>query len=97
MKSELSLKERLYRYLLKQHGFVASGDLQRIVAERTTYSPQNVGRRLRELVESGDLVVKYIKGHAWYKANETEDLKTEAARKVAFFNAYQPQSLKTSL
>ena len=97
MKSELSLKERLYRYLLKQHGFVASGDLQRIVAERTTYSPQNVGRRLRELVESGELEVSYRKGHAWYQAKTREDPKTEAARKVAFFNAYQSQSLKTSL
>jgi hypothetical protein len=35
------------------NGSIASGDLQRIVAEKTSYGPQNVGRRLRELAEKG--------------------------------------------
>lgn len=63
------LRERLLAYFLKQHGtWISSGELQRIVAEHTTYSPQNVGRRLRELAEDSKLEVKYIKGHAWYRA-----------------------------
>ncbi len=63
-----SLKERLLSYLNKQpHIWVASGDIQRLVASKTSYSPQNVGRRLRELVEEKKIEVDYRKGHAWYK------------------------------
>ena len=53
--TQLSLKDRL-ACLLREHfqgRFVASGDLQRIVA-KTDYRPQNVGRRLRELANEGD-------------------------------------------
>ena len=66
-----SLRDRLYDYLLRSHGFIASGDLQRVVSESTSYSPQNVGRRLRELTEDGLLEVQYRKGHAWYRAIST--------------------------
>jgi hypothetical protein len=33
-------------------------------------SPQNIGRRLRELVNEGKLVVDYWKNHAYYAAKE---------------------------
>ncbi len=67
-----SLKSRLLRYIVAQPDFIASGELQRIVAEKTTYTPQNVGRRLRELTEEGAIAVEYRKGHAWYgKPRET--------------------------
>ena len=69
------LKQRLLDYLRRQNGSsVASGELQRLVASRTTYSPQNVGRRLRELENEGKVKVTYIKGHAHYEAVKIEPL-----------------------
>ena len=68
---KVSLKERLVNYLMKYHindGFIPSGELQRIVAQKTSYTPRTTCRRLEELVVEGKLEVKYIKGHAWYKA-----------------------------
>jgi hypothetical protein len=70
---ELSLKDRLYRYLLKTHGYVAKGEIQRIVAEHTSYTSENAGRRLRELENEGKVEVTYKKGHAHYKALPTTD------------------------
>lgn len=63
-----SLKERIVKYLAKRDYFVASGDIQRLAMENGFYSPQNSGRRLRELCEEGKLLVEYRKGHAYYKA-----------------------------
>src|SRR3954452_17461801 len=64
-----SLKERLAAYLKKHHSqsWLASGDLQRIVAGATKYTPQNVGRRLRELENDAVIEVRYVKGHAHYR------------------------------
>ena len=46
----LSLKDRLQRYLERNAGvWFTSGDIQRRVVEKTAYTPQNIGRRLREL------------------------------------------------
>lgn len=63
-KENMSLKERSEKYLRNQHGRIASGDLQRIVAGKTSYGPQNVGRRLRELAAEGKLDVMYVRNHA---------------------------------
>lgn len=68
--TELSLKQRLLRYLQNNHGFIASGEIQRIATEKTTYTPSNVSRRLRELENEGEIEVTYRKGHAWYRANK---------------------------
>jgi DNA-binding transcriptional ArsR family regulator len=63
-----SLSDRLVAYFLKHHSlWIAKGDLQRLVAEYTSYTPENVGRRLRELVEAGKLEVEYRRGHAFYR------------------------------
>lgn len=62
-----SLKNRIYAYLQKRDYFVASGDIQRLAMDNGFYSPQNAGRRLRELHQEGLLSVEYRKGHAWYK------------------------------
>lgn len=65
---KLSLKDRLVVYMGKRHSeWVSSGFLQRIVAQSTSYTPQNVGRRLRELQNDSVLEVKYVRGHAWYR------------------------------
>jgi len=68
--TELSLRDRLARYLRNNHGWISSGQLQRLVAEKTSYSPQNVGRRLRELAADGILEVQYRRNHAWYRCKE---------------------------
>jgi hypothetical protein len=60
----MSLGERLERYLRNHHARIASGDLHRIVAEKNSYSPQNVGRRLRELAEQRKMKVMYVRDHA---------------------------------
>lgn len=62
----LSLRNRLLKYLLNHHGWIASGELQRIVVLHTDYTPRTAVRRLEELAEEGKLDVKYIKGHAYY-------------------------------
>ena len=64
----MTLKDRLIRYLKNNPQWHASGDLQRLVSEHTTYSPQNTGRRLRELVQEAKAEVEYKKGHAYYRA-----------------------------
>lgn len=64
----LSLKDRLVRYIRKQNDYVAKGDLQRLVADTTSYTPENVGRRMRELENEGVVEVVYRKGHAFYRA-----------------------------
>jgi hypothetical protein len=68
----MTLKERLERYLRNNHGWIASGDLQRLVMEKTSYTPQNVGRRLRELAQEGKLEVMYVRNHAQYRFAQTQ-------------------------
>lgn len=64
----MTLKERLYQYFLKNHTlWISSGEIQRIVMEKTSYTPSNASRRLRELENEGLLEVKYIRGHAHYR------------------------------
>lgn len=67
MREKTSLRDRLYKYLLRQHGFVASGDLQRLVVAHTDYTPRTAVRRLEEMAEAGNLEVQYRKGHAYYR------------------------------
>lgn len=62
-----SLRERIYRYHQKNPGvWIPKGEVLRLVQERTTYTSENAGRRLRELAEDGKLQVKQVKGHSHY-------------------------------
>jgi hypothetical protein len=64
---KLTLKQRLLRYLQARPGVrVSSGELQRLTVEKTTYTAQNAGRRLRELAEDGIINVDYVRNHAYY-------------------------------
>jgi hypothetical protein len=79
----MTLRDRLYRYLLKNHGYVSKGALEKLVMQHTTYTADNTGRRLRELAEEGLLEVDIRDGHAWYKAKppkSTEELRLEGLR-----------------
>jgi DNA-binding transcriptional ArsR family regulator len=68
----MTLKERLARYMRNNHGWIASGDIQRLVSEKTSYTPSNASRRLRELAEEGVLEVQLRKGHAYYRLAQKE-------------------------
>ncbi len=70
--TDLSLKDRLLRFMTHNPVFIAKGKLQRIVADKTSYTPENVGRRMRELENEGLVEVEYRKGHAWYRAKVNE-------------------------
>jgi hypothetical protein len=82
-----SLKERLIRYLKAQGGFISSGELQRIVAAKTTYTPRTTVRRLEELAETGQLLVEYRKNHAFYKWADVESPQQLAERSLLWFAA----------
>jgi DNA-binding transcriptional ArsR family regulator len=73
----LALKDRLASYLKRHYSqtWMASGELQRIVAASTSYSPQNVGRRLRELENEGTVEVRYERGHAFYRYKAGESVR----------------------
>lgn len=65
----MTLKERLLAYMLKNHTlWVSSGEIQRLVMEKTSYTPSNASRRLRELQNEGKLEVQIKRGHAHYRA-----------------------------
>lgn len=80
----MTLKDRLVAYMQRHHTeWVASGALQRIVVEKTSYTPRTAVRRLEELAERGVLQVEYRKGHAFYKFNEgktNEQLRLESIK-----------------
>jgi DNA-binding transcriptional ArsR family regulator len=64
------LKRRLLNFLRSHYTerWIPSGELQRIVATKTRYTPQNVGRRLRELENERLIEVRYERNHAHYRA-----------------------------
>lgn len=84
-----SLKDRLAIFLKKHYSqaWIASGDLQRIVAEKTDYTPQNVGRRLRELENEGDVEVKYVRGHAHYRFTGKPSIEQLVEKSLEWFDA----------
>lgn len=85
--SRQSLKDRLASYLKRNYSqaFIASGELQRIVAEKTKYTPQNVGRRLRELENEGVVEVRYEKNHAFYRYKSFETFEEKNRRLLQWF------------
>lgn len=75
-----SLKNRLVDYLRRNGGWVASGELERLVKEHTTYTASNATRRLREAVNEGLLEVKHVRGHSHYKIKTPLGSEEEAER-----------------
>jgi len=82
----LSLKDRLELFLRKHGAWIASGELQRLVAQKTTYTPRTTVRRLEELAEEGVLEVKYLKGHAWYRIAQEESWEEKRLRSIEWFD-----------
>lgn len=56
-----TLKEILYNYINEAEGWVTKGQLF-LLAEQNGYSPENGGRRARELVNEGKIQVSYYTG-----------------------------------
>ena len=66
----MTIREQLAKYLRAGHGFVSSGDLQRMEwrdSHGALATPSNISRRLRELAVEGVLEVQLRKGHAHYR------------------------------
>lgn len=68
----MTLKDRIYKYLLRTHGWVSSGELQRLVAQHTKYTPRSAVRRVQELFNEGKVEREIRKNHAFYKAKRVE-------------------------
>lgn len=81
----LTLRDRLIRWFQSRPTEVwPKGEMERMVASRTTYTPDNCGRRLRELAEEGILKVEMRKGHAHYSWNPDQ---YDPKRELAIFDA----------
>lgn len=70
----MTLKERILKYLLRTHGWVSSGELQRLIAQHTKYTPRSGVRRIQELFNEGKVEREIRKNHAWYRAKNVDDL-----------------------
>jgi hypothetical protein len=81
----MTLKERLEKYLRNQHGWIAKGQLEKLVVEKTHYTAENAGRRLRELENESILEVQIRRGHAFYRTKEQKSGLELASESVAWF------------
>jgi hypothetical protein len=66
----MGISDQLARFMRKGHGWVASGDIQRMEwrdNKGNLATPSNISRRLRELAVAGVLEVQIRRGHAHYR------------------------------
>jgi hypothetical protein len=71
----MTIRDQLAKHLREGHGFIASGDLQRMEWRDSLgklATPSNISRRLRELAVDGVLEVQIRRGHAHYRAVQKE-------------------------
>jgi hypothetical protein len=71
--TDISLRDRLARYLRNNHGWIAKGQICDVARQATGATGEHTGRRLRELVEEGILEVQYRKNHAHYRIKQTAE------------------------
>ena len=78
---ELSLKTRLLNLLKKHYPcWIASGDIQRFVSSKTTFTGRTVARRLGELAQDGLIEADYRqKNHVWYKFKSNNEDKLSSS------------------
>jgi hypothetical protein len=81
----MTLKERLERYLRNQHGWIAKGQLEKLVVEKTSFTAENAGRRLRELQVDELLEIHYRRNHAYYRTKDQKSGLDLASESVAWF------------
>jgi hypothetical protein len=72
---------------LKRHPdmWIASGHMQRLGAQNSTYTPATIARQLRELAQVGEIEVEIRKGHAHYRYTGGSEAKRLQA--LQFFEA----------
>jgi hypothetical protein len=71
----MTIREQLAKHLREGHGWLASGDLQRMNwydSLGRLATPANISRRLRELAVDEVLEVQIRKGHAHYPRAQKE-------------------------
>lgn len=82
-------RDRCLRYLKKHDGeWVASGHMQRLAQQNSTFTGATVARELRRLAEDGEVEVKQIKKHAHYRWTQEQSTQSREARRkagLAFF------------
>lgn len=67
----MTLKDRIQKFFEKHPGkWIASGTIQRLTVEHTSYTPATADRRLRELREGGVLESEDRKGHEWFRLSD---------------------------
>ena len=73
---KLTCSQRCLRYLRRRSNtWVASGEIQRIASQKSTYTGSTVSRALRLLAEQGAINVKQIKGHSHYMYDGEQERK----------------------
>ena len=70
MSAELSLRNRLLRFLVSNRYWHSSGELQKLTMLHANQTGRTCVRRLQEMYEEGLLERELRKGHCWYKAKE---------------------------
>lgn len=87
--TELSLKQRIERYVKKSNRPVSGGEIERLVSENTNYKPSNASRRCRELVDEGVLKANYREGTVFYMWNTGQFTMSDNDRAVAMFDSIE--------
>ena len=63
-----TLANRILSFLERHSGeWVAFGDMQRVIGEKTTFDPRSAVRRMQEMAKEGLLEVEIHSGHAFYR------------------------------
>lgn len=78
----MSCSTRCLKYLQKQpNQWVAKGHICKVAEANSTYIGETIGRALRKLAESGELEVKQIKNHSYYRWSGDSEAKRLAGLK----------------
>ena len=88
MYEKIPLKKRILAYFLKRHSiWIASNEVQKLVALYTNATPRAAVRRMQELCESGELEKKLVKNHAFYRAKPAIDYHAHAKEMIRHFDS----------
>ena len=71
----MSISDQLAKFMRNGHGWVASGDLQRMEwrdKKGNLATPSNISTRLRELAADGVLEVQIRRNHAHYRLKQAD-------------------------
>ena len=78
----MSCSTRCLKYLQRRpNQWVAKGHICKVAEANSTYIGETIGRALRKLAEQGQLEVKTVKGHAYYRFTGDQEAKRLAGLK----------------